>query len=350
MWWFQLSDLQNYFVNPGIITFENIYQAIQDISVLKSIPDDPNAFDEFRPHVGATHVLKSNYNSFNQSDSQMLRDLYLEHLLDVFLSELSNVSDLSVLIEALSHLERKYILNSFTLNYDDIIERSLRSYHNGFISEPAPKSFDQNLLLSAINKRKTIHSHLHGSLKWGFPTTRNPFELHEFDSPSDGVKASKSRPSGRPLQSGETISPSPIVTGMDKTEHVFNKVFYSNFLAMFRSFEICSILLIAGYGFSDRHINRGIEQCRINRPNVRTYIVDFNSNDHPSSFIQNLSTDSWRTLLPEDTLKAKTIKGFDGWWRIPGIVNSEIHTGPIFMWLQGFETFCDALRKHGLPK
>lgn len=344
-----ISDLKNYFINPGVVTFENIYQAIQDVMVLQNMPNDPKAFDEFRPHVGASHELKAHYANYNKIDGNMAQDLYLTHLLQTFLNQLSNVSDIAKMEAAIRYLEKIFVINSFTLNYDNLIQDCLRSHVTGFTPGNAPRSFDQSLLLSEIGGKRNTHCHLHGSLKWGFPTSKNPFEIHEYDSPSEGVNASKSRPSGRPAQRGETLPVSPVITGMDKTELVFRKPFYSNFLTLFRSLEMSTELLIAGYGFSDRHVNMGIEQCRISRPRVRTYIVDYDTHDEPSSYIQRLTPDAWHSILPGDPLRAKVVTGFDGWWKIPGINQNGINTSPIFLWLKGFDSFCMQLCKSGLP-
>ena len=344
-----ISDLKKYFVNPGIVTFENIYQAIQDIMVLKNVPQDPKAFDEFRPHVGASHELKAHYAKFSRIEGSMLQSLYLDNLLQTFLDQLKTVTDTAKMEDAINYFEKKFTINSFTLNYDNLIQKCLRPHVTGFTPGNAPRSFDQKLLLSAIGGKRNTHCHLHGSLKWGFPTSKNPFEIHEYDSPYEGVKASKSRPSGRPAQRGETLPVSPIITGMDKTELVFRKPFYSNFLALFRSLEMSTKLLIAGYGFSDRHVNLGIEQCRISRPGVQTYIVDYDTLDEPSSYIQRLTPDAWQTILPGNSLKAKVLKGFGGCWKIPGINQGGISTNSIFLWLKGFDSFCMQLCKSGLP-
>lgn len=344
-----ISDLKNYFINPGIVTFENIYQAIQDVLVLKNIPNDPKAFDEFRPHVGASHELKAHYANYTKIDGNMAQDFYLTHLLKTFLDQLSNVSNIDKMKAAIRYLEKHFVINSFTLNYDSLIQDCLRFHVTGFTPGNSPRSFAQNLLLSAIGGKRNTHCHLHGSLKWGFPTSKNPFEIHEYDSPSQGVKNSKSRPSGRSAQRGETLPVCPVITGMDKTELVFRKPFYSNFIALFRSLEMSTELLIAGYGFSDRHVNLAIEQCRISRPGVRTYIVDYDTHDEPSSYLQRLTPDAWRSILPGNPLSAQAVTGFGGWWKIPGINQNGINTSPIFLWLKGFDSFCVQLCKSGLP-
>ena len=111
-----ISDLKNYFLNPGIITFENIYQAIQDVMVLKNLPTDPKAFDEFRPHVGASHELKVHYAGYTKIDGNILQDLYLKHILQTFLDQLANVADIAKLKAAITYLEKKFVIRKFPRN------------------------------------------------------------------------------------------------------------------------------------------------------------------------------------------------------------------------------------------
>ena len=204
--------------------------------------------------------------------------------------------------------------------------------------------------MRAISNNYTTHCHLHGSLKWGFPTSVNPFEIHEHDTPSEGVRASFSRPSGRPSQRGDTLPVLPIVTGMDKTELVFRNPFYSNFLAFFRSLELSTHLLIVGYGFSDRHVNLGIQQCRENRPRVKTYIVDFAQYNDPSYYLDKLTPDSWRTILPGDPFHAERLSSFNGWWKLPEFNQGGVYANSLFMWLKGFDAFCEEFCNRGLPE
>ena len=254
------------------------------------------------------------------------------------------------LATALKSIQENFLIWSFTLNYDNIISNIFSDFTSGFSIGNAPRFFRPDRLLSALDQGLPIHSHLHGSLKWGFPTDGSsyPSELHEFDTPAEGVRYSKSRPSARPVQRGETLPSSPIITGLDKTELVFREPFFTNFLTFFRSSSLCSDLLISGYGFRDRHVNMAIERCR-HRRDVGTYIVDKNNYDDPSSYFETLTPDAWYALLPGEAMRAKGITEYPGWWKVPGMRIDGFITAPIFLWLQGFDSFCDAVADHGLP-
>jgi len=362
-----VTNLKKYLRKPGILTFEDIYQGIQDVSVLQDIPG-PDGFDEFRPRVGASHSLKNQYLAFSDShEAAWLHGIYLNILLETFLNSLSLVKGLERLKRSLRSLDEKFVIHSFTLNYDPLLDNTLPQFETGFGSSTAPRNFRPKLLMSALASNSPVHCHLHGSLKWGFPTLNipmdfhyglptslNPFEIHEFDSPENGVQYSKNRPSGRPIQRGETLPPSPIITGLDKAELVFSEPFFTNFLTFFRALDLCSHMLIIGYGFSDRHVNMAIRRCRINRPDVTTYIVNKNKGNDPTSFIRRLHpTDAWLAILSCEPIQAEQITSlseFPGWWKVPGISRGELGTSPIYLWLKGYDAFAQALVTYGLPK
>jgi hypothetical protein len=349
------DSLTGYLVNPGIVTFEDIYQSIQDVRTIQSVPSDRQAYDGFRPRVGATHVLNNQFSSYSDWDGFTLQNAYLDQILYTFLSSLSSVRRQELLSTALNYIRGKFLVWSFTLNYDNILGDLLHDCTSGFIPGSAPRAFRPATLFSALEERNPIHSHLHGSLKFGFPIGEplDMFELHEYDSSEEGVQHSTgSRPSGRPVQSGETLPPSPIITGLSKTELIFRQPFFTNFLAFFRALNLCTDVLIAGYGFPDRHVNMGIQQFRMYRPDVRTYIVDRCEIDHPSSYmrIDRLNPDNWRVILSGDPRKSVKVASFPGWWKVPGISDAGFNTGPIFLWLNGFDTFCEAVVDNGFPE
>lgn len=345
------DSLTAYLVNPGIVTFEDIYQSIQDVRTIQGIPRDLQAYDAFRPRVGATHVLNNQFSSYSFWDGLTVQNTYLDQILYTFLASLSSVRGQALISKALKFISEKFLLWSFTLNYDNILGDLLCDSMSGFVPGSAPRAFRPAVLFSAIEDRHPIHSHLHGSLKFGFPLGEplEMFELHEFDSPEEGVEHSVgSRPSGRPIQSGDTLPPSPIITGLSKAELVFKQPFFTNFLAFFRALELCTDVLIAGYGFPDRHVNMGIEQFRKHRPGSRTYIVD--KDDHPSIYIERLTPDAKHAIMVDDQFAAREIPKFPGWWRIPGNTSGGFNTGAIFLWLRGFDTFCEAVINDGLPE
>lgn len=152
------TELNGYLTNPGIVTFEDIYQSIQDGRVLQDIPHDPRAFDEFRPRVGATHVLDDQIRPFSTDDGQRLQSSYLNCILDVFSYSLSAASDIDNLTAVFRYLQRNYLVWSFTLNYDNLLDNAWSNHETGFSPGSAPRVFAPSLLLSALNSRCHIHA------------------------------------------------------------------------------------------------------------------------------------------------------------------------------------------------
>ena len=111
----------------------------------------------------------------------------------------------------------------------------------------------------------------------------------------------------------------------------------------------CSDVIIAGYGFSDKHLNMAIEQCRLYRQDVRLYFVDYLESGDPSDFFMP-NTNLFNTLIPSHPLKFSKITGFTDWWKVEGASTKHLSTSPIFVCLKGFTAFCKAVTQNGLPK
>ena len=194
---------------------------------------------------------------------------------------------------------------------------------------------------------ENLNMHLHGSLRWGYPSSPfDRFKIYEFDTADDGVKASKSVHSRDYSQAGIGRPPRTIITGLEKPESLLRQPFYAILNAFGWAMNDCTDLVIAGYGFSDKHVNMAISQCRINRPDVRTYVINYGS-QYPSDYLVP-NTAPYNTLLPghDDA----PVKGFPGWWKVDGASITHLKTSPFFLWLDGFDTFCQAIVSHGLPR
>jgi len=70
----------------GPITFEHLWQAILDVATYHQAPDDPQAFDEFRPIINATHQLRPEIEAFGGRVADPLLDTYIKATLEAVLS------------------------------------------------------------------------------------------------------------------------------------------------------------------------------------------------------------------------------------------------------------------------
>lgn len=345
-------NLQGYLVRPSIVTFEDIYQGVLDVYATLTATRDPRAFDEFRPRLLASHELVPNLKNFTELDVRLLQTSYLRAILQTFIDLQVDYDDYSEPEGMIRRIKRSNIIWSFTLNYDPYLGNSIGSCVSGFSSGPAPRRFDQKMLMSAIERKRDIHCYLHGSLRWGWgdPAT-NPFELYEYDTISEAFNHVQSNRSSRPDQSGRPIVPSSIITGLGKLESVFNEPFLSIVLALMSALQNANKLVIAGYSFSDRHINQAVSKWRENNPHRALYIVDYDYyNDVNHYFDHENKVNVWHIIYPGDPMMARDVPGYDGWQVLPGEKRGGYNTGPVYLWLGGFDTYCRSVISLGLPQ
>lgn len=341
-------NLKNYLIKPGQVSFEDVFQGIEDFRTLADLPS-LEAFDEYRPRVVATHKLIDELAGFKAIDAIMAEYVYLSELLEICLDSLRLVRGIQDLNHAVRRLNKDFTIWSFTLNYDDILDSAMSGVETGFEQGGAPRPFNPLRLRTAIERHQPVHCHLHGSLRWGrLLPPQEVSEIHEFDTADDGVRASRSSGSRDYGQDGQGRPKSTIITGLEKPESLQRQPFFSIFNAFCQAMDTCTDLLIGGYGFADKHVNMAIEQCRSHRRDVRTYLVSYKESGDPYEyFIPN--TAPYDTLVPGHPLNGSKVKSFPNWWRVEGASITHLTTGPIFIWLNGFEAFCQEVSKKGLP-
>lgn len=176
----------------------------------------------------------------------------------------------------------------FNLNYDTTIEDSLVSYEDGFVATDPKydfKTFEPEALL--MTEDNTIN-HLHGCIMYGpekYDTDEYNDDIvfyHHFNDfyrwdnyanvKNRWVSSSRSKIYA---QNHEIIYPSPIITGLSKTEKIsplpFNLYKHNFSLKLMTNRS----LLIAGYSFGDLYLNQELERMRFyHGNNWKVVIVD----------------------------------------------------------------------------
>jgi hypothetical protein len=135
---------------------------------------------------------------------------------------------------------------------------------------------------------------------------------------------------------------------LDKVEQVTRNPFWGILLTFWEALQHATDIIIAGYGLGDYHINKAIKEAREHKQNLRTYIVDLINPPTVGDFISKISPDGWHTIFLNDPTCNETIPGFDGWIKIPG-ADSTVKSGPVYLWLLGFDSFCKSVIDNGLP-
>ena len=174
-------------------------------------------------------------------------------------------------------------------NYDTTIENSLSSYEDGYEEIEHYSDFQRfnpnKLLRSDCN---TIN-HIHGCILYGYHRIKleeeNNHYVFNYDS-HDWYKWRNyelSRQSwlgtGTDIpnaQNGDSIYPSPIITGLNKTDKIlllpFSIYRYNFSQKLFQN----NAIIIAGYSFGDFYINYELERMRLyHGDKFRVVLIDF---------------------------------------------------------------------------
>lgn len=177
----------------------------------------------------------------------------------------------------------------FTLNYDTTIENSLSTYEDGYVEIDPKYVFKKFMPEQLLKSQNNTINHLHGCINYCAENMEleeyNKEYIYCYDSDdyvrwnvyADAMKFWKSFSRSNLLaQNHEVIFPSPIITGLNKTEKITSLPFNTYKQNLSLKIESNNALLIAGYSFGDLYLNREIERMRLyHGDNWRTVIIDY---------------------------------------------------------------------------
>lgn len=353
--------LKEYLPQPDQVTFEQVYQAVTDVyNVAAGARMSNDAPDESFPIVAATHRLRQALCRFGPPEAFELQRMYRRTILEVVLEDCRAGGDVSDLQAALARLSEASQLWSFTLNYDDVLDRSLDAAATGFGPGPEPRRFEPILLSLALRAGKSMHCHLHGCVRWGYASQGEPYTAHCLRDVYEYDAAQTASQHWEPVQSvlhhaqsGRCIPYACIVTGLSKTDELLEQPYFAYHHAFHRAVEQCSTLICAGYGFGDLHVNAAIRELFVNRAGVQMYIVDHAPGQDASDYVDRifLRWEAYLTLTRGEWCRCdpQEINGFPGWSCLSGDTVEEVPFPPIGVWLGGFRAFCQAVALDGLP-
>ena len=168
-------------------------------------------------------------------------------------------------------LSRCFQLAVVTLNYDDIIYRSLPGLTTGFDPDGA---FSDELLFHRSHWPCILH--LHGSVH--FDMRIRGTDLHNVQWQEDLNATFDQNSSGRSSTTrnseGPSFPQSVIVAGYGKTSQILRRPFRSYYSEFDQLVSGSGAMLCLGYGFGDTHLNMAIEAYRDHR-NRRVVLVDY---------------------------------------------------------------------------
>ena len=176
--------------------------------------------------------------------------------------EQTTAAEFARLLSFIAALQRKFEIAVVTVNYDNILYRTLPGIETGF--DPQTKRFNEKRIFE--RRVWPCMLHLHGSVHFDMPTTSNS-DMHEIfwepDINADFAQNAAGR-GGSLLfkREGLVLPTSAIIAGYAKTMQILRRPFRTYYSELDRLVSECDALLLAGYGFGDDHLNIAFEQFR----------------------------------------------------------------------------------------
>lgn len=258
----------------GDVNFELMLHALEELIPLKAGDGILGRRDYFRPVLDAFIEIADHVNDLTQyGELEFWRETAIRNIFN-FVSEAVARSEVKEanLSSFLTHLNDRFILKTFTLNYDDLIDRVELPWRDGFV-ENRPSSyfgFDPKQFLSASEDSEPLLVHLHGSIRYGY--AQDGFiGIHKFKK-TEVAKNYLSSNYGHRNIHGRMIVSGPIISGFSKVDQLFFRPApYGYYLKSFIDNVVTnSRLLIIGYGGWDTHINDWIlEFFNVHGPDAR---------------------------------------------------------------------------------
>jgi len=273
------------------VTYEDIYYLAEQLYNEESGNMDNPAIEPFRREfVGRVHDLfvdtqRDEYQNLNEISNDAM--VFIKCAVSHYLSTKSKPIGFDFIIELLRS-NNFGTINIFTLNHDIILEKALNEgkveYCDGFdklinnVRWFEPALYDQNALPHIFK--------LHGSINW--------MNLQTFNFKGIGIPNCKDNEDLR-TQSGEILSHLPsIPIILSGTYNKENRYYYDIIAEMhWRFFQALrysstSLIIIAGYGWSDRSINGRLREWILSRQENQFLLI----HQHPEE-IKNSKSLMW---------------------------------------------------------
>ncbi len=272
--------------NPIIWKAYKWLDLIKDYHILDQFDEDDNTlvvYKKNRHHLSSEVQLPK-----GSEDAFYFRDI-LAYALDAIASRISeydnelNVSEHQNLNNALIHLfgldKQDNITRIYTLNYDRLVPKILRqndvAVFDGF-SDSTSSVYEENHPADEekiLNDSKCLnHYNLHGSIYWQRKTDITGLHKSFYSYPNN-EQANYPNQQNESSNQGESFFASNIVTGYNKLQRTNLPPLNAFAYAFQRDCIEADTLVMIGYSFTDKHINRIIRNGIIARGNKQKRII-----------------------------------------------------------------------------
>lgn len=314
---FIYDELVDYWSHK-IPNFEELIHVLELLDSIYPIPPHDGVVDEYRPIIGPFIEVNNDLNLSHFFGIAATEACYeILKLVKEASDEIGDNSSDHHLSDGLAILGQQAILKIFSLNYDDIPERSGIPLATGFyLNEDSPFDFDHRMVISG--QEGHVHYQLHGSILFGNTGIEKERLIPRYHTRGEAASNRTSRSSPSSAQDGHQAVPLPMITGLRKADKILFEPYASYFAAFRRLAMSTNRWLIIGYGGGDKHINAILEVARERFSNdseddLRIAIIDhfdFDGEDELRAWIGNpIATEVERCLTWG---KRDLIKYFEG--------------------------------------
>lgn len=173
--------------------------------------------------------------------------------------------------EFFDDLKQSFLLKTFTLNYDDLVDESLPEGFDGFDDlEPEYASnlnsslsylkFNPKEFMLALKSNVPLLIHLHGSVRFG--DSRHCDRVVKYKTSNEALESIKNIIRSTDSKHGEYLGSDPIISGLNKVAKLIHNPtpFGYYYQAFMDAIMNSNRLLVIGYGARDEHLNTWIRE------------------------------------------------------------------------------------------
>lgn len=253
--------------------FERIYHILHELAGFRATP---GAASKFMPVMLAflNHRRPYPEGALEAASSAMTRAIY------TIVSRRCERprQSLAPLSAFFKTLEMSYVPRVYTTNYDDFVWQATgHRYNTGFRSFAAGVSRFEPLEFWDCWDSPGVF-HLHGSVHMGFPVPGQGMgfgDLAWYDSRAEARTRSEWGGSEAERLDGTGLTRSAIITGLDKLGRLQPQPFATYYAGFQRDVIEADLIVVAGSGLADIHLNRAIQFARARNRDLKLLYIDW---------------------------------------------------------------------------
>jgi hypothetical protein len=254
----------SYYEQPN---FEMLLHLAETVLAYHKADESLGANDRTKPAFGAFTNIMPHWAEFAKQGRAYDVRHFVDQSVELIANRLLEIvdgktdEDLAKLRAFLFDLRSRFDLMIASLNYDDLVERAIGNWIDGFIEDNGIYRFVARSLLQP--SADPVLLHLHGSVRWYVPlgdeATRG-FEILRADNGAYASKPSRRRTIDTYSQSGDPIVVGPMIAGLRKTDKIAVEPFATYQWKLKDSLLRNERLMIIGYGGWDSYLTTALQE------------------------------------------------------------------------------------------